>query len=207
MQRYLSTAKNAGGQIVRKSNFRRPPCDVFVNHRGIDTKKNVAGLLYDHLRRAGLRPFLDSKNMKAGDKLFDKIDPAIRGCTVGVAVLSPQYCDSYFCLHELALMMEYRKRVIPVFCDVKPSELAVVDKWNGVYPAEDLERFRLALEEAKYTVGLTFDTLNGDWSNFLACASKAIMQNLIEVEGTSVHIPLYNENWLNGFSTSHFNSL
>ncbi|XP_019170996.1 PREDICTED: probable disease resistance protein RPP1 [Ipomoea nil] len=186
MQRYLSTAKNAGSQIVRRhrnSNFRPPPCDVFVNHRGIDTKRNVAGLLYDHLRRAGLRPFLDSKNMKPGDKLFEKIDPAIRGCKVGVAVLSPQYCDSYFCLHELALMMEWRKRVIPVFCDVKPSELAVADKWNGVYPAEDLERFRLALEEAKYTVGLTFDTLNGDWSNFLVCATEAVVKNLIEVEG------------------------
>ena len=134
-------------------------CDVFINHRGIDTKKTVAGLLYYHLSRLGLRPFLDSQNMKAGDKLFDKIDTAIHNCKVGVAVFSPHYCDSYFCLHELALLMESRKRVIPIFCNVKPSELRVKDTINC--PANELQRFNRALEEAKCTVGLTFDSSRG----------------------------------------------
>lgn len=134
---------------------------MFINHRGIDTKRNVAGLLYEHIKNnLGLQPFLDSKNMKPGDKLFDKIDPAIRNCKIGMAVFSPQYCDSYFCLHELSLMMESKKRVIPVFCDVKPSELAIKEL-NVNFPNKDLEKFNLALEEAKYTVGLTFDTLKG----------------------------------------------
>lgn len=97
--------------------------------------------------------------MKPGDKLFDKIDSAIRGCKVGVAVFSPRYCDSYFCLHELALMMESNKKVIPIFCDIKPSQLCVVD--NGQCPSEKLQRFRLALEEAKNTVGLTFNSSKG----------------------------------------------
>ncbi|KAK6917510.1 Toll/interleukin-1 receptor homology (TIR) domain [Dillenia turbinata] len=138
----------------------RPPCDVFINHRGIDTKRSVAGLLYHHLNRLKLRPFLDSKNMKPGDKLYEKIDTAICNCKVGVAVFSPRYCESYFCLHELALLMESRKRVIPIFCDVKPSELRV--KNNGWFcPAKQIERFSWALEEAKYTVGLTFDSSTG----------------------------------------------
>ncbi|XP_031126904.1 TMV resistance protein N [Ipomoea triloba] len=180
-------AKNLCNQIFRYRSQLRPeripPCDVFVNHRGIDTKRNVAGLLYDHLRRLRLRPFLDSKNMKPGDKLFEKIDPAIRNCKVGVAVFSPQYCDSYFCLHELALMMECKKRVIPIFCDVKPSELAVRDSMARIYPAKDMDKFRLALQEAKFTVGLTFDTVNGDWSEFLTSATEAVIKNIIEVEG------------------------
>ena len=134
-------------------------CDVFINHRGIDTKKTVAGLLYYHLSRLGLRPFLDSKNMKAGDKLFDNIDMAIHNCKVGVAVFSPHYCDSYFCLHELALLMESRKRVIPIFCNVKPSELRVKDTRNC--PANELQRFNRALQESKYTVGLNFDSSKG----------------------------------------------
>ncbi|CAN4084012.1 unnamed protein product [Withania somnifera] len=185
MQRSISSSstKNVCNQILRLGK-NRAPCDVFINHRGIDTKRNVAGLLYEHVRNnLGLRPFLDSKNMKPGDKLFDKINPAIRHCKIGVAIFSPQYCDSYFCLHELSLMVEYKKRIIPVFCDVKPSELAVKDlKLN--FPTKDLEKFSLALEEAKYTVGLTFDTLNikGDWSEFLVKASDAIMKNLYEVE-------------------------
>lgn len=137
----------------------RQSCDVFINHRGVDTKRTVATLLYDHLTMLNMRPFLDNKTMKPGDKLFDKINGAIRRCKIGVAVFSPRYCDSYFCLHELAMFMESKKKVIPIFCDIKPSELRVVD--NGSCTPNELRRFSRALEEAKYTVGLTFDSLKG----------------------------------------------
>ncbi|GFS46383.1 Toll-Interleukin-Resistance (TIR) domain family protein [Actinidia rufa] len=155
-------------------------CDVFINHRRIDTNKNVAGLLYDHLARLNLRSFLDSKTMKPGDKLFEKIDTGLHSCKVGIAVFSPNYCQSYFCLHELSTLMEGKKKVIPIFVDVKPSELRVVD--NGSFPAKDLVRFNLALEEAKNTVGLTFDSSNGDWLDLLTNASDAVMKNLLEIE-------------------------
>ncbi|KAK7302741.1 hypothetical protein RJT34_13637 [Clitoria ternatea] len=158
----------------------RGACDVFINHRGIDTKRNVAGLLYDNLTRMGVRSFLDSMNMKPGDRLFQHIDGAILGCKVGVAVFSPRYCDSYFCLHELALLIENNKRVVPIFYDVKPSQLLVKD--NRTCPPKELRRFRLALEEAKNTVGLTFDSFNGDWSELLRNASDAVIMNLMEVE-------------------------
>ncbi|MBA0839440.1 hypothetical protein Goarm_005162 [Gossypium armourianum] len=137
----------------------RPLCDIFINHRGIDTKRTIAGLLHDHLFRLGLRPFLDSRNMKPGDRLFGKIKPAIGDCKLGVAIFSPNYCESYFCLQELALLMENKKRVIPIFCDVKPSQLQVMD--YGIRSGEQLQMFKRALEEAKYTVGLTFDTSKG----------------------------------------------
>ncbi|XVE50337.1 hypothetical protein DITRI_Ditri01bG0154200 [Diplodiscus trichospermus] len=155
-------------------------CDVFINHRSIDTKRTIGTLLYDHLSRLNLRPFLDNKNMKPGDKLFDHIDTAIRNCKVGVTVFSPNYCKSYFCLHELALIMESKKKVIPIFCDIKPSELRVVN--NGNVPAKDLRRFKLALEEAKYTVGLTFDSSKGNWSDVVTSASEIVIESLIEME-------------------------
>ncbi|CAH1415795.1 unnamed protein product [Lactuca virosa] len=167
MQRSISSTKNVYRNLLHLQKpptaamvtWQQPPCDVFINHRGIDTKKNVAGLLYNHLVRLRLRPFLDSKNMKPGDKLFDKIDAAITGCKVGVVVFSPRYCQSYFCLHELARIVEAKKKLIPVFCDVKPSELIVRD--DGSCSKHQLNRFKTALEEAKYTVGLTFDSSNG----------------------------------------------
>ncbi|KAG5561554.1 hypothetical protein RHGRI_004561 [Rhododendron griersonianum] len=86
-------------------------CHVFINYRRVDTNKNVAGLLYDHFSRLNLRPFLDSKSMKPGDKLFEKIHAAIRDCKVGIAVFSPNYCNSYFCLHELCMIIECKKKV------------------------------------------------------------------------------------------------
>ncbi|KAL8467976.1 hypothetical protein ACS0TY_031284 [Phlomoides rotata] len=177
MQRSSSALVNTIARhrhLLRHQRPLQPPCDVFINHRGIDTKRNVAGLLYHHLRCLRLRPFLDSKNMKPGDKLFDKIDEAIRECKVGIAVFSPMYCDSYFCLHELSKMVQLKKRIVPVFCDVKPSELRVKD--DGSRSKEEIDMFRAALEEAKYTVGLT------DWPEFLANATDVVIENLIEVE-------------------------
>ncbi|XWS18356.1 hypothetical protein CRYUN_Cryun32bG0036800 [Craigia yunnanensis] len=183
-QRCSSSAKNLCRKILQPRTSiqatTRPPCDIFINHRGIDTKRTIAGLLHDHLFRVGLRPFLDSRNMKPGDKLFEKINPAIRNCKLGVAIFSPNYCDSYFCLHELALIMESKKRVIPIFCDVKPSELQVMD--YGTRSTKQLQRFTWALEEAKYTVGHTFNTLTGDWSAFLNSATDAVIKNLVELE-------------------------
>ncbi|KAG6387338.1 hypothetical protein SASPL_152525 [Salvia splendens] len=156
------------------------PYDVFINHRGTDTKRTVATLLYDHLFRLRIRPFLDNKSMKAGDKLFDKIDKAIGGCKVGVAVFSPRYCDSYFCLHELALMMDLKRKVIPIFCDVKPSQLRLVD--DGTMSPEEVTRFRSALEEAKHTVGLDFDSHKGNWSDVVKNAANIVIESLAEIE-------------------------
>ncbi|XP_022714594.1 TMV resistance protein N [Durio zibethinus] len=180
----FSSAKNLCRKILQPRTSilatTKLPCDIFINHRGIDTKRTIAGLLHDHLFRLGLRPFLDSRNMKPGDSLFDKINPAIRNCKLGVAIFSPNYCDSYFCLHELTLLMESKKRVIPIFCDVKPSQLQFMD--YGTSSDKQLQRFSWALEESKYTVGLTFDTSSGDWSDFLNAATDAIIKNLVELE-------------------------
>ncbi|CAN8245075.1 unnamed protein product [Cochlearia groenlandica] len=181
MQRFLEPCSKLNKKYMINTSLLNPnPCDVFINHRGIDTKKNISGLLYDHFTRLRLNSFLDSKSLKPGERIFVEINEAIRKCTVGVAVFSPRYCDSYFCLHELTMLMENKKRVIPIFCDVKPSELYVKD--DPTRPASEIKRFKLALEEAKYTVGLTFNTSNGDWSEFIAMASDAVTKNLLDVE-------------------------
>lgn len=157
LQRYLVNQRNPTHMAKRV--MIKP--EVFINHRGTDTKRTIGTLLYDHLCWLNIRSFLDNKTMKPGDKLFDKIDSAIRSCKVGVAVFSPRYCESYFCLHELALIMESKKKMIPIFCDIKPSQLRV-DQGNAQScSTKDLKRFQWALEEAKNTVGLTFDSSKG----------------------------------------------
>jgi hypothetical protein len=136
--------------------------DVFINHRGVDTKHNVARLLYDrleHLSGGRVRSFLDNQSMRPGDRLHESINEGIRQCRVAVAIFSPRYFDSDFCLHELANIVESRKLLIPIFYGIKPSELIlpqeVVD--SQTFTPRDIERFRFALKEAKYTVGLTHD--------------------------------------------------
>ncbi|KAL5572993.1 hypothetical protein UlMin_022590 [Ulmus minor] len=167
-------------RVIQRLAKRLMKPDVFINHRGPDTKKTVATLLYDQLSWMNIRSFLDNKTMKPGDKLFDKIDSAIRSCKIGVLVFSPRYCDSYFCLHELALILESKKKVIPIFCDIKPSQLRVVD--DGKCSTEDVRRFRLALEEAKNTVGLNFNSSKGNLSQVVSTAADIVIHTLIEME-------------------------
>ncbi|KAF8378909.1 hypothetical protein HHK36_030258 [Tetracentron sinense] len=121
----------------RQIQTKAPPYDVFINHRGLDTKGGVARLLHDNLTRHKLRPFMDNKNLNPGAKLFEKIDNAIRNFKFGVAVFSPHYCESYFCLRELTTLMELEKKVIPIFVDIKPSELRVIE--NGSYEVRATE--------------------------------------------------------------------
>ncbi|KAG6577380.1 TIR-only protein, partial [Cucurbita argyrosperma subsp. sororia] len=152
------------------------PCDVFINHRGVDTKKTVAALLYDRLVRMNLRPFLDYKNLKPGEKLFDEIHGAIRHCKVGVAVFSPRYCESYFCLHELAMIIESNKKLIPIFCDIKPSELRIED--SNDYEIDELRRFNWALQQAKQFECLKFNSFKETLPEVVTKISNVVIRNL-----------------------------
>lgn len=152
-------AKTFSSQVFGRTHILTRPCDVFINHRGIDTKRNLAALLYHDLLRLGLHPFLDNKSIRPGDNILHNIDSAIINCKVGIALFSPNYVESYYCLHELALMMQCKKKVIPIFFDIKPSELQVVD--DGTWEDEQFKMFKSVLDEAKSIVGLKFNSSDG----------------------------------------------
>jgi hypothetical protein len=139
--------------------------DVFINHRGLDTKRTVARLLYDRLLDGGLRSFLDNMSMRPGDHLEESIFGAVRECGVAVAIFSRHYCDSDYCLRELAALVEARKTIVPVFYDVQPDDLVLPQELvdSSDYAPSDVERFRFALREARRTagVGLTYDFTTG----------------------------------------------
>ncbi|XP_058068789.1 probable 2' cyclic ADP-D-ribose synthase BdTIR [Magnolia sinica] len=180
MQRFLSSQASSPIRQIASGMFARP-CDVFINHRGVDTTRTVAGLLYHRLSQLNLHPFLYSKSMQPNNSLFESIGSAIQQCKVGVVVFSPRYCDSYFCLHELALLVEMKKKLIPIFCDIRPSELHVMS--NDKFTPKELLRFRQALQEARYTVGIVFNSQDGNWSDLVTSVSDIILKNLKEEEG------------------------
>ncbi|KAL6656779.1 hypothetical protein ACP70R_004559 [Stipagrostis hirtigluma subsp. patula] len=161
--------------------------DVFINHRGADTKRNVARLLYDRLNQltgGGVRSFLDNMSMRPGDRLEERIDAAIRECRVAVVIFSPRYFHSDFCLRQLAALVEARKVIIPVFYDIKPSQLvlppAVVECKD--YLPRDIERFRLALREAKHTFGLRYESATGDLAELVSAVANAVQQRIEEMQ-------------------------
>ncbi|XP_042511648.1 TIR-only protein-like [Macadamia integrifolia] len=157
-----------------------PPYKVFINHRGSDTKRNIAALIHDRLDNLKLQSFLDYKSMKLGEELEESIDTAIRECTIGVTIFSPNYCTSDSCLRELVLMMECEKVIIPIFFDVEASDLVIVD--DGRFPEEKLQRFRWALKLAKNRVGISFDSCKGDWSILLKGVAERVIEILMELE-------------------------
>ncbi|CAD6217577.1 unnamed protein product [Miscanthus lutarioriparius] len=190
----MGNAELAARWATRRVDDERPAApaspkkyDVFINHRGVDTKHNVARLLYDrleHLSGGQVRSFLDNKSMRPGDRLHESINEGIRQCRVAVAIFSPRYFDSDFCLHELANIVESRKLLIPIFYGIKPSELIlpqeVVD--SQTFMPRDIDRFRFALKEAKYTVGLTHDPAKDDLADLVLTAANAVMERIQETE-------------------------
>lgn len=125
--------------------------DVFINHRGPDVKNTFASHLYGRLLQRGLRPFLDKRELQEGQNLTLQIQRAIETATVHVAIFSPTYAQSKWCLDELLqmwVMCESGSVIIPVFYHVKPAQLRWTQGAGGVY-SEDLRK----LEEKK-----TYDT-------------------------------------------------
>eukprot|EP00253_Pinus_taeda_P029137 PITA_29137 len=107
--------------------------DIFINHRGPDCKKPFATDLYNRLCKHGLRPFLDIEELRVGDGLTCQIEGAIRTASVHIAIFSPRYAESVWCLKELVLMLKSKAPIIPVFYHVHPSELRWTQRETGVY--------------------------------------------------------------------------
>ncbi|GJM91875.1 hypothetical protein PR202_ga08293 [Eleusine coracana subsp. coracana] len=170
---------------------RRRPAkyDVFINHRGLDTKRTVARLLYDRLDELSIRSFLDNQSMRPGDHLEHSIFGAVRDCSVAVAIFSKHYCDSDYCLRELAMLVDERKAIIPVFYDIEPADLVLPQELidSKEYTPRDIERFRFALREARRTagIGLTYDFTAGDMAELVSATANAVMERIQEMQQTA----------------------
>jgi len=97
--------------------------DVFINHRGTDVKKTLASHIYRRLKQQGLAVFLDQQELQEGENTTPQIEGAIRTASVHVAIFSPGYAESSWCLKELVQMLESGSTIIPVFYKVEPSDL------------------------------------------------------------------------------------
>jgi len=111
--------------------------DVFINHRGPDVKQSLATDLYNSLCKHDLRVFLDQRELQEGEYITPQIDSAVRTASVHIAIFSPGYAYSKWCLDELVLMVETMSKskstIIPVFYGVEPAELRWTQSKNGVY--------------------------------------------------------------------------
>ncbi|CAI9282363.1 unnamed protein product [Lactuca saligna] len=101
--------------------------DVFLNFRGVDTRKNFVSHLYAALIGQRIKVFKDEKTIRIGRNIFLSISKAIEESRISVVVLSQNYGESVNCLTELEKIFECKRSmgryVIPVFYHVQPSEV------------------------------------------------------------------------------------
>eukprot|EP00253_Pinus_taeda_P028236 PITA_28236 len=143
---------------------------VFLNHRGPDVKEGLATHIYNGLKKLGLSVFLDQPELQRGEELKPQIEGAIRTASVHVAIFSPSYAQSSWCLDELVLMREQKLKsgstIIPVFYKVQPADLRWARVGKGVYArdlgeherksrydTETIEKWRNALSAVADIVG------------------------------------------------------
>ncbi|GLJ34634.1 hypothetical protein SUGI_0696630 [Cryptomeria japonica] len=105
--------------------------DVFINHRGPDSKYSLALPLYTSLKELGIRAFLDKEEMELGQSFPSTIETTIHSAAVHIAIFSKRYAESPWCLAELVLMLHGPAKIIPVFYEVEPWALLHIEK--GVY--------------------------------------------------------------------------
>ena len=104
-------------------------CDVFISHRGPDTKQQLVGNLYSRLKNGNIdvrwlygfehcaccavwlplpfpsinwrvlsQVFMDEKSLQAGNAAWSKMHAKLREARRVLAVLSPRYQDSWWCV-------------------------------------------------------------------------------------------------------------
>ncbi|GLJ33703.1 hypothetical protein SUGI_0677560 [Cryptomeria japonica] len=148
--------------------------DVFINHRGPDVKTTLALQLYNSLQDLDAQAFLDSEEKEIGCSFPSTITTAIRSATVHIAIFSPKYAESAWCLEELVLMLQTTAMIIPVFYDgVQPSDLRHVEAGKyaeafvthtqkGRYSGEQLEAWKKALKNESLTAGFESSKYKND---------------------------------------------
>ncbi|KAH9289158.1 hypothetical protein KI387_033275 [Taxus chinensis] len=176
------------------------PYDVFINHRGPDVKKTLASNIHYSLQNKGLNVFFDKTEFKPGQKLVSTIKEAIRTSSVHIAILSPGYATSRWCLDELCLMVESKAYIIPVFYRITPEDLTLLQCGKGVYAnafknheqkvdrgrrrydSDKLEKWREALKKIRNYSGLELDSdiFNGDEGELLKKLVARVMEQVIE---------------------------
>lgn len=174
---------------------------VFINHRGPDTKNNLAVLIHRELTRYGLNVFLDMEELRTGYAICPAIRRAIASASIQIAIFSKSYAESRPCLDELRwiLRSSHERTIIPVFCDVEPRHLR--DASRGPYAAafqkheakgkvttEVVEEWKGALKEAAEISGLVFQTDNSNYAKFLEDIVQLVLK---EVKYESLEVAAY----------------
>ncbi|KAL6271040.1 hypothetical protein ACE6H2_027951 [Prunus campanulata] len=167
---------------------------VFLSFRGKDTRKTFTDHLYTAFVDAGFQTFRDDDEIERGKGLKPELEKAIQQSQSCVIVFSKDYAFSEWCLDELVMILERKKRsssqehvVLPIFYDVDPSQVrrqtgtlaeafAIHQKNQSL---NRVSRWRAALTEIADLAGMVLQNqADGHESKFIKKVVKVIEDRL-----------------------------
>ncbi|GLJ20264.1 hypothetical protein SUGI_0368010 [Cryptomeria japonica] len=159
--------------------------DVFISFRGQDVIRTFVDHLYASLENAGVNVFLDSHKLKRGDEISSTVRQTIDNSTILIPIFSKNFAESSWCLDELTHMCKSNGIIIPLFYDVKLTE--VRNPWRGAY-AKAFEGKKLKYtparisewENALHKVSSFSGWSTDDISGFAAELVKLIVQDVFK---------------------------
>ncbi|CAN0858968.1 Disease resistance protein Roq1, partial [Linum grandiflorum] len=84
-----------------------PKYDVFISFRGEDVCESFLSHLYTNLNdHKKMRTYMDSMDLARGEQISDALRNAIEVSRVYVAIFSPNYAESEWCLEELVMVLD-----------------------------------------------------------------------------------------------------
>eukprot|EP00253_Pinus_taeda_P029271 PITA_29271 len=162
---------------------------VFINHRGVDTKQNLASLIDKALQSRGLNVFLDKTELQLGDPIYGKIENAIFSASIHITIFSERYAESLPCLRELSWIWhsKHERKIIPVFYDVEPCDLREIDRKPYAkafqehklnQKMEDVEKWKKALREVSKISGEVFKSDKSDYGDVLDKIVQSVFKDV-----------------------------
>ncbi|KAJ4831968.1 hypothetical protein Tsubulata_025195, partial [Turnera subulata] len=164
---------NDGGKASYSKSF---TYGVFLSFRGPDNRYTFTSHLYYALTNAGINVFMD-------DEKLPGLEQEIKNSRILMVVLSKSYAYSKWCLDELELMMECRKRgrqtLLPVFYDVDPSDVRhqrgtfadALGRLSYSFHKDKVDRWRKALTEAS--------SISGFLGNFIDRKEAELVEEIV----------------------------
>ncbi|RVX10626.1 TMV resistance protein N [Vitis vinifera] len=170
--------------------------DVFLSFRGEDTRHNFTDHLYTQLDRNGIRAFRDNEGLNRGDDINSGLLDAIEDSAAFIAIISPNYASSRWCLEELAKVCECRRLILPVFYQVDPSDVRRqkgrfhedFGKLEARFGEDKVLRWRKAMEKAGGIAGWVFNGSSDEEPNLIQTLVKRV---LAELNNTPLSVAAY----------------
>ncbi|XP_043713309.1 disease resistance protein L6-like [Telopea speciosissima] len=94
-------------------------------HGGEDTRNSFTDHLHKALKDNEIHTFRDDDELSTGEEIGPELLAAIQQSTIAIPIFSKGYASSKWCLIEIAMIAECKKKgqiVLPIFYRMEPSD-------------------------------------------------------------------------------------